>query len=386
MVFNIENAQWELKSLPPFCMPETSPNDSTEFSDVSIICRFSNPISVVNHTTFGLNGNGSGNSILEFGINYDRNIQSQISFHATLPLASGLQADGDQIVTSVSHDYIPVFPQAAEDTSSIIDFDNISTTIAELLNRGSGEILLPLELMSATQACDQGGSLLRTDLQSTDLVTRTKDQFLNCQTQASTLDGVLVNSRSELFSRQTFTNVSVASSGSTINILPETTIAITSGYGSDDELSTMAVDTYGTLQTINNTGVSKEITNFRSKCSFQKSDQNDGHLISVQTSEGINYMPESIDTEYSFIGSVLGGPTTEHLVTISMTNNSMVDFRVFESDNPIGTTILSAQIHLTDKPSISYATGDYRNSGFNWTAPLPAEYKFGCDHPVIANQ
>jgi len=384
VIFNIENAKWDITSLPSICKMGDSENTSTEFSDISVNCTFPNPISIVNSTNFGLNNPQTGNSLLSLGVNYERNIQSQISLHATLPSATGLQADGDQIITSITHDYIPVFPQIVKDTTSINDFDNISATIADLLTIGSGEILLPLERMSTTQACDQAGAIQRTDLQSTDLVSRAENHYINCQTQGSTLDGSVISSRSKLFSRQTFTNVSIVSNGSTISFPPETTISITSGYGSDEELATMAVNTFGTLQTVSDTGVVKEIINFNSQCSFLKNDQNDDNLISVQTSEDISYLPESINTEYSFTGSVLGGPVTEHFVQISMSNNSVVDLRVSIGDSPISPTILSAQIHLTDQPSISYATGNYRNNGFEWTAALPAEYKFGCEHPVIS--
>jgi len=58
----------------------------------------------------------------------------------------------------------------------------------------------------------------------------------------------------------------------------------------------MAVNTFGTLQTVSDTGVVKEIINFNSQCSFQKNDQNDDNLISVQTSEDISYLPESNNT------------------------------------------------------------------------------------------
>jgi len=245
-----------------------SENTSTEFSDISVNCTFPNPISIVNSTNFGLNNPQTGNSLLSLGVNYERNIQSQISLHATLPSATGLQADGDQIITSITHDYIPVFPQIVKDTTSINDFDNISATIADLLTIGSGEILLPLERMSTTQACDQAGAIQRNDLQSTDLVSRAENHYINCQTQGSTLDGSVISSRSKLF--------------------PETTISITSGYGSDEELATMAVNTFGTLQTVSDTGVVKEIINFNSQCSFQKNDQNDDNLISVQTSEDMS--------------------------------------------------------------------------------------------------
>ena len=387
MVFSLDNAYWNLETLPHQCRPEVSTNIiSVSAPSSSVICTYPNPISFINAIT-------SVDSHFEMDVIHNIDESIKITVESFLKDATGLETQShlfaisdSQVHQQRSQPQITNNVDATEERIVVAELNELFAIASGTFLSHLDEFQIPVVTNSDTteeiQNCNISGTTASVAQRKSDIISRWIHTYENCKEGESAHQGSISVTTSDHFTRATYSDVSVFDESGNQTLYVEQSVAFTDRLSVDGAMDAVTADSVGFVQSVDESGLSVEVSNFQGRCDLTGG-ESDSYLFGHLGKDGKHYVPEHADIRFTFNGSVLGGIAREHLVKMAIEDSSIVRMDAIEFNSDANdssyeyTTVLSASVHLIDEPTLSVTFGPETGQPA-WTIPMPPNLKFGC--------